>query len=44
MNRNRRRMKVAKKFLPIALAAALTVSGAGIPVHAQDIAGGGGHR
>lgn len=41
MNRNRRRMKVAKKFLPIALAAALTVSGAGIPVHAQDIAGGG---
>lgn len=34
-------MKVAKKFLPIALAAALMVSGADIPVNAQDIAGGG---
>lgn len=41
MNQNRRKMGVAKKLLPIALAAALTVSGAGIPVHAQDIVGGG---
>lgn len=40
MNQNRRKMGAAKKLLPIALAAALTVSGTGIPVHAQDIVGG----